>query len=183
MWKGWKSSATSSGNPTPRSRTAIHTSASAPYSFDEKCPLHRKIPCHRITRVHDEVKKDLLELDAFDQDARKRFGQPGCQRHTATNKVAVSQLQDLAHVFIHVERPRRGLASAQERAEAFDDLTCTAVFVDNIADNGFQFFQIGRLRIEEKLGGLRVAENDSERLVEFVGECSESTPSEETRER
>jgi len=132
--------------------------------------LVRRFGVHGVGGVGDEVEEELLEMDAFCHDVGEVWCEVADDVDVAGEEVVFEEVEGVVDAVVEVDGDWEGIAAFEETAEADDDVAGAAVFGDDVCEDVAEFCEVQGGFCDEVLGGLGVAEDGAEGLIEFVGE-------------
>ena len=118
--------------------------------------------------VHQQVERDLLQLDPVAEHAWPIGRRLDDEGNAARQDVALQHLDDLVDAVVEVDRCVLGRILPQERAQAPHHLGGALVVRHDVGECGAQLREVGHGRGDQARGGLCVGHDGRERLVDFV---------------
>ena len=131
--------------------------------------FHRALR-HGIHRVHDQV-RHLLEVDPIALDGMGAV-EVGDQVDAASLGVGAHERQHLGGNLVEVARQEFGLVLSEEPPHSVHDLARPQIVLANGLEDLAQLVEARVSGIEQHLGGVGIAQDGSERLVDLVGDQS-----------
>ena len=125
---------------------------------------------HGVAGIGEEVEEDLGELDAVAGDGGEIFGEVSFDDGVGVAEIGLEKAESGEEDVVDLEGLELGRAFFEEGAEVLDYRTGVMIGGDDILEGFGEFGAIGVRLSEETLGGLGVAEDDGEWLIEFVSE-------------
>src|ERR1700730_1697092 len=135
-----------------------------------QCAWSVRHQAHRLDSVHNQVYKDLFNLDSIGPNglyARKKLGTEDGFMAANFRAHEVENLRDHT-VHIQPRHPGRGLSD--KGANALDDIPCTMASPDNALSGLARFVQIRFGARQPLQASFRIGHDGHQRLVELVSD-------------
>src|SRR5207342_1365481 len=98
---------------------------------------------HGLDGIHDQVQKNLLQLDAVGRDEREALTQFDPQRHAVTLQIAPLEHENVIDQLVDVELDASPSILAEDRAGALDHVAGVETHADDLRESYPHFVEIG----------------------------------------
>ena len=123
---------------------------------------------HRLDRVHDQVEKHLLQLDAIPRHARQRPVELGPKNDVVAAQLVLRERDDVENLAVDVEQLHARQLALRERADSRDDLARPLAVGGDVVERRARFRNVGRLGGEPARAGGRARHHRAQRLADLV---------------
>ena len=136
-------------------------------THDQASPLGRHFG-HGVHAVEDEVEQHLLQMHAVAAHREQHVRDFDAQPHLAARRIRLHQDQDLVDQLRDVELDVFQAPPLEQAPHVIDDLARAVVVPADVGEDGAHLLQVRRTPRQQELGGLRIAQDGPERLVQLV---------------
>ena len=132
--------------------------------------LSGTVVIHRLAGIFDEVQENLFDGNPVRLNQGEFFGVASGNLDVRRFEVRLRHGKRLVEERVWRVGFQGRLALAEDRPQALDDIGRADIGAHDVIQDFTQFFEVGSLAGDQALRGLRIAENDRERLVDFMGQ-------------
>src|SRR5207248_7023175 len=136
--------------------------------FDHEQAVAGRFRTHGFAGIDDQIEQHLLKLNRIAANRGEAVGKTSAHRDILENQVAARERQDVRDQLVDSYGLHQSLTLLEERTKVIDDISGTPVVLHDVLKNLLDLFVISRPAGEKPGSGLSVAQNCSERLIEFV---------------
>ena len=136
---------------------------------DQLAPFGRDLP-RGLNSIHQQVQKDLLELDPIAPDQRQVWRQGHFQSHAVLLEFRTHERKHVTDDASQVTRPVGDRRSRQQGANPGDHLPCPFAVLHDGRQRLSDTVQVGSVRFQPVQARAGVRDDSRQRLVDLMGD-------------